>query len=74
MKIGEEVWTIVKKCDHFTKETIGKQIVRAADLISSNLSEGFGRFHYKENLNFFIMPEDLYMKQRPGLKNPKIIN
>jgi four helix bundle protein len=31
---------------------VGKQLVRAADSIAANLSEGFGRYHYKENVNF----------------------
>ena len=52
MKMAEEIWTIVMKWDYFAKNTIGKQLVRASDSIASNLSEGFGRFHYKENLNF----------------------
>ncbi|MGB4291487.1 MAG: four helix bundle protein, partial [Bacteroidales bacterium] len=26
--------------------------VRAADSIAANLSEGFGRYHYRENINF----------------------
>ena len=52
MKMAEEIWAIVIKWDYFAKDTIGKQLVRASDSIASNLSEGFGRFHYKENLNF----------------------
>jgi four helix bundle protein len=27
-------------------------LVRAADSIASNLSEGFGRYHYREAINF----------------------
>ena len=52
MEIGEKVWKIVVKWDYFTKDTIGKQLVRSVDSIAANLSEGFGRFHYKENKNF----------------------
>ncbi len=52
MEIGEKVWNIVVKWDYFTKDTIGKQLVRSVDSIAANLSEGFGRFHYKENKNF----------------------
>jgi four helix bundle protein len=52
MEIGEEVWNIVIKWDYFSKDTIGKQLVRAVDSVSANLSEGFGRYHYKENKNF----------------------
>ncbi len=53
MEIGEKVWNIVIKWDYFLKDTIGKQLVRAVDSVAANLSEGFGRFHYKEAKNFY---------------------
>ena len=31
---------------------MGKQLVRSADSVAANLSEGFGRFFYKENRRF----------------------
>jgi four helix bundle protein len=52
MDMGEEVWVIVEKWNYFQKDTIGKQLVRAADSVAANLSEGYGRYHYKENKNF----------------------
>jgi len=52
MRIGESVWGIVAKWDFFAKNTVGKQWVRAVDSIAANLSEGFGRFHYRENKQF----------------------
>jgi len=51
-KIADEIWNIVLVWDYFQKDTLGKQLVRAADSIAANLSEGFGRYHFKENLNF----------------------
>jgi four helix bundle protein len=52
MKLGEEVWNIVIKWDFLAKDTIGKQLIRSADSIAANLSEGFGRFHYNEEKHF----------------------
>lgn len=52
MEIAERVWTIVYKWNYFEKDTIGKQLIRAIDSVAANLSEGYGRFHYKENKNF----------------------
>jgi four helix bundle protein len=52
MGLSEKIWELVVKWDYFTKDTLGKQLVRAADSIAANLSEGFGRYHYKENTNF----------------------
>ena len=52
MNIAEEIWDLVLKWDYFAKDTIGKQLIRSSDSIAANLSEGFGRFHYKESKNF----------------------
>lgn len=52
MEIAEKIWKIVINWNYFEKDTIGKQLVKAADSIASNLSEGFGRFFYKENRQF----------------------
>jgi four helix bundle protein len=52
MELGETVWRIVSSWGYFEKDTVGKQFVRATDSIAANLSEGFGRYHYKEAKNF----------------------
>lgn len=52
MEIGETVWKIVMRWDYFQKKTLGAQLVDAADSIAFNISEGYGRFHYKDNKNF----------------------
>jgi four helix bundle protein len=52
MEIGEEVWGIVDKWGYFAKDTVGKQFVKAIDSVAANLSEGFGRYHYKEAKHF----------------------
>ena len=52
MDLGEKVYEEVSKWPYFDKDTIGKQMVRAADSIAANLSEGVGRYHYRERKNF----------------------
>ena len=52
MEIGEKVWRIVEGWDYLSKKTIGTQLIEAADSIAANISEGFGRFHYKEAKQF----------------------
>ena len=52
MEIGDEMWVLVKDWDFFAKKIIGSQLVRSADSIAANLSEGFGRYFYKENRQF----------------------
>jgi four helix bundle protein len=52
MEVGEEVWEVVIKWGYFEKDTVGKQFVKAVDSIAANLSEGLGRYHYREAKNF----------------------
>jgi four helix bundle protein len=52
MRLGEIVWDWVTQWDFLAKDTVGRQIIRATDSIASNISEGHGRFHYKENQKF----------------------
>ena len=52
MDMGEEIWDLVMKWNYFEKDTVGKQLVKAIDSIAANLSEGFGRYHYREKINF----------------------
>jgi four helix bundle protein len=52
MELGENIWRIVDAWSYFHKDTVGKQLVRAVDSIAANLSEGFGRYHFKEAKNF----------------------
>ena len=52
MAIGEDVWQAVDTWEDFPKNTIGGQFCEAADSIAANISEGYGRYHYKENRNF----------------------
>jgi four helix bundle protein len=52
MDMAEKIWSQITKWDSFSKDTIGKQLIRAADSVAANLSEGFGRYHYKEAKQF----------------------
>ena len=52
MEIGEEVFSIVGEWENFHKWTTGKQLLEAVDSIAANISEGFGRYSYKENKQF----------------------
>jgi len=51
-ELSDDVWQIVEKWDWFAKKTVGDQIVRAADSIGANVSEGYGRYFFGEYLVF----------------------
>jgi four helix bundle protein len=42
-KLADEIWRIVLRWNYFAKNTVGIQIVKAADSIGANISEGSGR-------------------------------
>ncbi len=50
---SNEVWKMVIKWEYFAKETVGKQFVKAADSISANIAEGFGRYSKKDKVRFY---------------------
>ncbi len=53
MEVGEKVWDVMKDWGYFEKETIGKQMIRAVDSVAANISEGFGRYHFKDAKKFY---------------------
>lgn len=76
MTLADEVWDFVIKWEYFEKDTIGKQWVRAIDSVSANISEGFGRYSYKENRNFTFYARGSLFESRTWLKksfNRKLI-
>ncbi|MBU1130745.1 four helix bundle protein [Patescibacteria group bacterium] len=52
-KLSNIIWKIVKKWDYFSQDTIGKQLVRSIDAISSNIAEGWHRYYKKDKILFF---------------------
>jgi len=77
MELGDKIWEIVINWDYFLKDTIGKQLVRAADSVAANLSEGFGRFFYKENKQLCYYSRGSLFETKTWLtkaKNRKLIS
>jgi len=53
-EIGEMVWDEVVKWKFFEKDVVGKQLADAADSISANIAESYGRTGTKDVVNFLI--------------------
>ena len=51
-QLADEVWDIVISWKYFEKETVGRQLVQAADSVGANISEGSGRGTPKDNQRF----------------------
>jgi len=50
--VADEVWNTVRAWDHFARDTVGRQLVRAADSIGANIAEGIGRGTAPDNRRF----------------------
>jgi len=50
--LADIVWEVTSRWESFAKDTVGKQLVRAADSIGANLAEGFGRGSFLDNKRF----------------------
>ena len=51
-QISDLIWDIVIGWDRFARDTIGKQLVNAADSIGANIAEGTGRGSFADNRRF----------------------
>lgn len=54
-KLADEIWSVVLKWEYFPRDTVGKQLVRAADSIGANIAEGVGRGSFQDNRRFVRM-------------------
>lgn len=42
-KLADQIWNVVVRWEVLAKDTLGKQLVRAADSVGANIAEGSGR-------------------------------
>ena len=52
--IGDQIWEEVIRWKHFEKDIVGRQLAEAADSISANIAESYGRTGTKDVVNFLI--------------------
>jgi four helix bundle protein len=51
-QLSDHIWDVVAGWDPFARDTVGKQIVRAADGIGANIAEGTGRGSFQDNRRY----------------------
>ncbi len=68
----DEIWEEVMTWQYFTRDTVGKQLVEAADSSGANLVEGDGRYSHKEAIRFFYIARGSAREARFWIKRAKI--
>jgi four helix bundle protein len=51
-KLADEIWELVGSWGPLARDTVGKQLIRAADGIGANIAEGAGRGSFQDNRRF----------------------
>lgn len=64
-KLADQIWRVVIGWENFGRETLGKQLVRAADSVGANIAEGSGRGSQAELRRFLrISRGSLYERKQ----------
>ena len=77
MEISDEIWFTVIKWNNIAKYSMGQQIIRSADSIAANISEGSGRYHFKDRKNFMFYARGSHSETKTWLtkaRNRKVIS
>ena len=53
--LADGIWGVVRTWDYLAKDTVGRQMIRAADSIGANIAEGTGRGSLQDNRRFIRM-------------------
>jgi four helix bundle protein len=67
-ELADSIWEIANRWNNLARDTTGKQIIRSADSIGSNIAEGYGRGTYPDNRRFVRMARGSLYETRHWLR------
>lgn len=50
--LADQIWSVVLTWNVIARDTVGKQLIRAADSVGANIAEGTGRGTFVDNRRF----------------------
>ena len=67
-ELADAVWPIVLGWNGLARDTVGKQLIRAADSISANIAEGSGRYSPNDNRLFVRIARGSFLETQHWLR------
>ena len=67
-KLADHIWDIALGWSVFARDTVGKQLVKSADSIGANISEGSGRGSFVDNRRFVRMARGSFNETQHWLR------
>ena len=67
-KLADQLWNVALGWNIFARDTVGKQLVKAADSIGANISEGSGRGSFVDNRRFVWMARGSFNETQHWLR------
>lgn len=74
LQLAGHIFPLVEKWTYFHQNTIGTQLVRSANSIAANISEGYGRFHFKERKSFYYYARGSLFETKTHLRIARMNN
>jgi len=71
---SNKVWDIALSWSYLAQKTVGAQFIDAADSISANIAEGFGRYHKKDKIKFYHYSRGSVVERIDWLEKSKVRN
>ena len=66
--LADKIWNVVVGWDVFARDSVGRQLVKAADSIGANIAEGTGRGTYQDNRRFIRIARGSLYETRHWLR------